>query len=177
MLRHVIACAVAAGAVVACFPQSACPSDPPNVEYCGVPDNPDMPCQGKIVDATHWQSGPMNATWLNFSRERTIRMHFRDAQTGATLSGNYVWSDVALSITSSQTDSPNQYVPCAGNNCEISINVVDGSLIDVKNDTCADYFVYVFATIYPNAPADAGSEASVDGSAESGTSLNDGATE
>ena len=161
MLRHVIACAVAAGAVVACFPQGACLSDPPFVEYCGPNDNT---CQGEILDATHWRSGPIDGNWLNFSRERTIRMHFRDAKTGATLSGKYTWSDVAISVSVSQSDPPNQYVPCAGNNCELTINVVDGSTIDVRNDTCADYFVYLVATVYPN--ADAGSEASADASAD-----------
>jgi hypothetical protein len=162
MLRHVIACAVAAGAVVACFPQGACTSDPAVVDYC-LPG--DSSCQGKILDANHWESGPINGTWLNFSRERTINMHFRDAQTGATLSGNYVWADVAINVAPQLSDPPNQYVPSAGNNSEIT-PFVDGSGLSLRNDTCADYFVYVYATIYPNAPADAGSEASTDGATE-----------
>ena len=155
MLRHVVACAFAACAVVACFPQGACLSDPPFVDYCGPNDNT---CQGEILDATHWRSGPIDGTWLNFSRERTILMHFRDAKTGATLSGKYAWADVAISVTPQLSDPPNQYVPSAGNNSEVN-PLDDGSGVFVKNDTCADYFVYVYATIYPSAPpADAGTE-------------------
>jgi len=159
MLKHILACALAGCAVVSCFPQGACSSDPGFVEYCGATDDPNQPCQGKILDATHWQSGPINGTWLNFSREKTILMHFRDAQTGQTLSGNFAWADVAINVASSLDASPNQYVPSAGNPSEIN-PLLDGSGVFVRNDTCTDTFIYVYATVFPNgsAPADAGTE-------------------
>ena len=91
-------------------------------------------------------------------------MHFRDAQTGATLSGNYVWSDVAISVCASQSQSPNQYVPCAGNNCELTINT-DGLFVDQREERhLRGLLRLLVATIYP--PTDAGSEASADASTE-----------
>ncbi len=169
MLRHAIACVFAASALVSCFPQGACSSNPGFVDYCGPGDTT---CQGKILDATHWQSGPIEGTWLDFSREKLIQMHFRDAQTGATLSGNLADVAISINVSSSLAAPPNQAVPCAGNNCEY-LPATDGSGVLVKNDTCTDYFVYVVATVYPTTSADA----SVDGPAEGGTSQNDGATE
>ncbi len=168
MFKEVLACGLAASVLVSCFPQGACTSDPGFVDYCGPGDNT---CQGKILDATHWQSGPMEGNWVDFSREKLILMHFRDAQTGAVLSGNL--ADVQFFINSSASFSapPNQAVPAAGNNSELTAAPPDG--VYVKNDTCENYFVYVFATVYPGATTDAG----VDGSATEGGTSNDGAVE
>jgi hypothetical protein len=151
---YVLACGLAACALVSCFPQGACTSNPGFVDYCGPGDTT---CQGVILDATHWQSGPINGAWLNFSREKTILMHFRDAQTGATLSGNLANVAISINVSASLSDSPNQAVPCSGNNCEYT-PLGDGSGVYVRNDTCGDYFVYAYATIYPS--ADAGADAS-----------------
>ncbi len=158
-----IACGFAACALVSCFPQGACSSNPSFVEYCGPGDTT---CQGKILDATHWQSGPMEGNWLNFSREKLVLMHFRDAQTGAVLSGDLVDVQIFINSSASFSAPPNQAVPAAGNNAEFTPAPPDG--VYVKNDTCADYFVYVYATVYPNAATDAGAD---------GTSPNDGAVE
>ena len=147
MRKAILAFAFVSFAIVACFPQGQCSGS--FVDYCGPGDGT---CQGHIVDANHWISGPIEGTWLDFSREKTILMHFRDAKTGATLSGLVTWTDVAVSVSSTLAQSPNQYVPCAGNLCEADPQADDAgiaSAIFVKNDTCSDYFTYVYVTLDP----------------------------
>ncbi|HEY1957077.1 MAG TPA: hypothetical protein VGH28_15765 [Polyangiaceae bacterium] len=147
-MRKLIALFFAGAATVACFPQGQCTSDPGFVDYCGPGDTT---CQGQILDANDWISGPISSQWLNFSREKTILMHFRDAKTGATLSGNFIEADVNINVSSTLATPPNQFVPCAGGNCEEN-QLVDSASglatgVYVTNGTCSDYFVYVYVTL------------------------------
>jgi hypothetical protein len=144
-----------AALTTSCFSQSMCSSSQSFVEYCQAGDTS---CQGHIIDATHWESGNLFGNWLNFGAEQNILIHFRDAQTGATLSGNVISWDVYLNASQNLATSPNQLVPCAGNACELD-PLQDGSATYLKNDTCAPYFVRLVVTFSAAITAtDAGAE-------------------
>lgn len=151
-MRKLVALAACAALSTACFPQGQCESSPSFVDYCGVGD---PNCQGHIVDATHWESGPMVGNWLTYGPEQTLLMHFRDANTNQVLTGDVANVDVSISAVEQPMSANNQATVCSGNPCEYAINT-DSSSVFVKNDTCASYFVRVYVTIEPS--ADAGTE-------------------
>ena len=152
-MRRALALAACAALSIACFPQGMCESNPSFVDYCGAGESG---CQGHIIDATHWESGPVSGDWLTYGPEQTILFHFRDATTGAVLSGQVLDYQVFVGSTE-QPDNGGNFIPCSGNLCEITDNN-DGSSVFVKNDTCASYFIRVVLTINPTPTTDAGTE-------------------
>jgi hypothetical protein len=136
--------------VLACLPQGQC--DQQFAEYC----KPGDPlCQGRLIDAHTWESGPIEGTWVDFARNKTVRMHFRDAVTGQALQGSILSFSGAVSATPRPNDPGNQLAGCAGNLCEVSNMTSDGSGLeaDVQNGTCADYFIHFVVTSEPAADA------------------------
>ena len=154
MRRIVIAAIAIAIVTVACFPQGECES--PFVEYCFAGD---PNCQGHIIDATHWESGPIDGAWLPYGPEQVVEMHMRDAVTGQLLSGDIVGVFGLVGATQSQ-DAGILPAPCAGQLCEVLYGQdgLDPSTFDIKNDTCSSEFLHVVVTIVPSAASDAGAE-------------------
>ena len=136
----------------ACFPQGQCEGS--YVDYCSPGDTT---CQGALVDANHWVSGPLMGDWLDFGHERHYLMHLRDGQTGATLAGEIVDFECYVSPVKRPNVPGQQFAPAAGNLCELHVSGGDLTL-DVLNDTCADYFVYVTVTSVGTGAADAGTD-------------------
>jgi hypothetical protein len=157
MLRTLMACSAATLAIVACFPQNQCQAQPG--EYCASAGGT---CKGHVIDATHWESGPMTGAWLDFGHAKNWLMHFRDGVTGNQLQGDIIDIQGFISPNPKPNDidaGGTQFAPCAGNLCELKI-YPDGTgwEASVINDTCADYFIYVIVTTAPVANADAGTD-------------------
>lgn len=159
MRRKILAVVLAATAVAvgACFPQGQCQT--PYQEYCFAGDKS---CQGHIIDATHWESGPVYGAWLPYGPEATIKMHFRDAVTGDVLSGKIV--DFSGRVGATAVQDPSGVFPgeCATQLCEWLQDPADPTSVDVRNDTCSSEFFYVLVTIDPSTDAGATVEASTD---------------
>ena len=147
-MRKLIALAIAAFAIVACFPQGQCEANPPVVDYCGPTD---ATCQGHVIDATHWESGPVMGKWLPYEPSEVITMHMRDATTGQVLSGQITSFNGYVGAT--QVQDPNGTLPaqCAGTLCEEL--QLDPSSFKVENFTCATQYFYAVVTIVPTADA------------------------
>jgi hypothetical protein len=156
-------------ALVGCTPANECQFQ--WFEYCkpGVVD-PNIPCNGHLIDATHWESGPLLGNWLAFAHGTNWFMHFRDGVTGQELAlGDTIHIDVGVSAEQRPNDPGNEFSNGAGNLDGLHVYVdtgPDGGAIgwaaDVHNETCADYFVYVFVTAFPT--ADAGAQVTLDAS-------------
>jgi hypothetical protein len=86
----------------------------------------------------------LDAEWIDFSHQRIV--YFR------TPGRRVVTFDVTISPRSRPL--PGQaFTGGAGNAAVLrAANTPDGTLFDVKNDTCADYFVRVVAHLEPKAP-------------------------
>ena len=148
MRRAAVAVAVAVLGVVACFPQGQCETAAIDYCYAGDPN-----CQGHILDATHWESGPIDGNWLQYDPEELITMHLRDAVTGQVLSADRMLIDVYVAASLKPTAGGPLPAPCAGMLCE---NLqTDSSSFFLKNDTCSPQFVYVMVEIIPTADAGA----------------------
>jgi hypothetical protein len=124
------------------------------VDYCSVGD---PACQGHVIDATHWESGPQDGTFLNYGAEQQYHMHFRDAQTGQVISGELVSLLIQVSASQKGNAPGNNWIPCGDQLC---INNFDGdqSGIVVQNDTCGSYFFRVVVTLIPPTSSDAGTD-------------------
>jgi hypothetical protein len=149
-------CAAAIGAV-ACQVQGSCETTPSFVEYCaGGPT--DTTCQGHVIDATHWESGPQNSAFLNFGAEQVYHLNFRDAQTGQVISGKLGGLLCQVSAVPQGNAAGNNWIPGGEQLCEVSQFDEAAGTMFVRNDTCGSYFFRVVVTLIPNTSADAGTE-------------------
>jgi len=98
--------------------------------------------QGERLDATHWESTPYSGQpWLNFHGERTWTFD----PTPWMGSRPPFLVDVELSfLPLPNTDGGGGWAPSAGNLSEIA--VLPSGLVQVTNDTCAQYYVRVVLT-------------------------------
>jgi hypothetical protein len=149
-MRRAVALALAAAApIAACFPQNQCAFT--WKEYCA---QGDPSCQGHLIDANTWESGPIDGDWLDYAHNTNWFMHFRDGVTGQQLEGDLVAVQAWISPVARPNDPGNQFSQAAGNLAEFHV-YTDGSgwAADVHNDSCADYFLYVRATSTPSPDA------------------------
>ena len=117
---------------VACSPQGQCDSSLDYLCLCGDPK-----CHALLLDNdTTWVSGPLEGKWLTFPRERTWHLEPRDP-TGRRLRGRIT----SVEFTISATEMHDQGANIGGNNAQWKL--FPDQSIDVQNDTCQDYFVYV----------------------------------
>ena len=157
----------------ACFPQGQC--DGSWDAYCTLGSTN---CRGQLLDnGTTWVSGPLEATWLTFPKERVWHVDPRDAN-GNKLRGRITSVDYAISATETHDLIGN----AGGNNAQWKYYPGDQTL-DVQNDTCQDYYVYmvVHSTLDADAgivPAvDAGTDAAADAAAAAVDAAADAASE
>ena len=136
---------------VACQVQGNCETTPAFVDYCATANDPS--CQGHVIDATHWESGPQNGNFLNYGAEQVYHMHFRDAQSGQVISGTL--GNLFAQVSASEQGNSNNWIVGADQLVEATFDA-DGSGITIRNDTCGAYFFRVVVTLVP--PADAGTE-------------------
>ncbi len=149
------AAALLSTATPACLPAGKC--DASWSEYClDAGGN----CQGHLIDAYTWESGPIDGDFMEFPHERNWFMHLRDGRTGALIAGRNIGDiTVQLSAVQRPSDPYQRFAEASGNLTQIHL---DGDqALDALNDTCADYFVRVLVHNVPDAdagPADAASE-------------------
>ena len=139
-----------------CTPENQCQAQ--DVGFCSPTPGPgDVPCTGRLLDSTQWQSGPIDGTWPDFGHNKSVDMHLRDAVTGQQLTGEVFNVDCYVSPVSNPVSPGQQFTKAAGNLCEYFLSR-DGAgwIVTVKNDTCADYFVYAAVTTVQLPSADAG---------------------
>lgn len=148
MRRAAVAVAVAVLGVVACFPQGQCETAAIDYCYAGDPN-----CQGHILDATHWESGPVDGNWLEYDPEELITMHLRDAVTGQVLSAQRMVMNVQIGASLKPGVDGPLPVSCAGMNC--AAKQMDASTFEVQNQTCSPQFIYVLVETIPTADAGA----------------------
>ena len=151
MLRALAFASLALG----CQVQGQCSSS--FVEYCGTGAGGDTTCQGHIIDATHWESGPQNGNFLPYGPEQLYHLNFRDAQTGQVLSGELANAFVEVSASQKGNAPGNNWIPCGDQLCDITYDQNQSGMF-VRNDTCASYFFRVVVTVIPGTSADAGTE-------------------
>jgi len=175
-------CAPAAAATLThCQLQSVCDASQywyndyfPSNEPAGVTPEPLPPGAG-LIDATHWQSGPIDGNWIDYPGERSIFLfpNLVPSASGAppALPGNFPgpYTNVSVYV------SPNQDANAIGSNWTLGsgniaeVSIVDpgssnpsGAYIAVTNASCAQYYVRVVverAEPDASAPDDAGADA------------------
>ena len=147
-----IAIALACAAMLsACQVQGNCSTSPSFIDYCATASEPS--CQGHIIDATHWESGPESGTFLSYGAEQTYHLHFVDAKTGKGIAGELAgppFVQVSATQGGEWIDGADQLA--------VFRSDADGSGLTIRNDTCAPYFFRVVVTIIPSTSADAGTE-------------------
>lgn len=106
----------------------------------------DDPGQGHMIDDTHWESNGVTEAWLPFPRQRGYGFNI------AALGGRtpYNWT-AYLSANEHQNEPGANNVIGAGNIAEF-VNVRPNGL-DVRNDTCSDYYIRVTIEVPPLPPA------------------------
>jgi hypothetical protein len=153
-----LACLAAVGAV-ACQVQGSCETTPAFPEYCSGNASDAAPCQGHIdafPDVVYWQSAPQDAPFLNYGAEQQWHMHFRDEQTGQTVSGTL--ANLLVQVSASQNGNATNWIVGADQLVEATMDG-DGAGISIRNDTCGAYFFRVVVTLVPNSTTtDAGTD-------------------
>ena len=150
MRKLVLFLAVVVALGVACFPQNCTFTF---VDYCGVGD---QGCTGHLVDPNTWESGPFVGTWLDYGPNTDLHMHLRDGVTGAALLGDIQAPECYVSPTATPNTPGGQFAQGAGNLCQFTATTdssTGGWQLDVTNNTCAQYYVYVKVTSVPAADA------------------------
>lgn len=104
------------------------------------------PGQGHMIDETHWESNAVSEAWLPFPRQRGYGFNIQ-ALGGRTPSKYTAY----LSANERQNESGANNVIGAGNIAEF-VNVRPSGL-DVRNDTCSDYYIRLTIEVPPTPPA------------------------
>lgn len=114
-------------------------------------------CAGRLIDPSTWESGPISSNWLPFAGQYYWGMRLRDAKTGAVLPSDRIL-DITVYVASYLDGSDSTLA--AGNLGEAQVCTDSQKCtlgLNVRNDTCASYFVRVVVHAAPG-PADAGSQ-------------------
>jgi hypothetical protein len=107
------------------------------------------PGQGRMLDANTWESAAFTEKWLWFPRQRTYTFDV-SALGGRTPS--------LIVPYISATPEPNQSNSTVGSgNGVVFVNVRPNGL-DVKNDTCSDYYLRLYLQVPPLPPEAAATE-------------------
>ena len=110
------------------------------------------PGQGRMVDENTWESAALDETWLWFPRQRTYVFDIR------SLMGRKL-KDIDTYVSSTADPRESSLVNASGNIALLLHPRANG--IDVKNDTCSDYYLRLVVEAYP-LPPDAPPDSSTD---------------
>jgi hypothetical protein len=166
-----------------CQLQSCQPSsywyDDVYVPHAGSTSFEPLPAGAAVVDATHWESGPLEGQWLDYPGQRHILL------LPDNFPGPYTNITVYVSPNQLANDNGSSWTQASGNIAEVYSYLYFGQwLVSVTNASCAQYYARVVVErADPNygasIPDDAGVDAGTD--AEAGTptdaSLDAGAPE
>ena len=108
--------------------------------------------QGDAIDSTHWESGPVLSTFLDFHGERTWILDPTPWMGSRTPTG--FEADIAFNPLPN-ADAGLGFAPSAGNLSEITLlPSANGWKVQVLNDTCARYYLRVVLTYAPLGPGE-----------------------
>ena len=123
------------------------------------------PGEGQMIDENTWESSPMNGKWLHYSSQ-----HAWFFEVPAL--GDRTPHSIEVYISPVEEPSPlgrpgNNFSPAGGNLAELS--GVGPNRFNVRNGTCAEYYVRVVAEVPPRPDSVApGTPGDVDASIEAG---------
>ena len=133
-----------------------------------------LPSGAGVVDATHWQSGPIDGAWLDYPGARQIVL-FPNVVPGPgyTLPGNFPGPYTNIFVYVSPNEDANgpgsNWTLASGNIAEVTTALLGTQwIVSVTNASCAQYYVRVVverAEPDASAPDDAGAEAGTAGDA------------
>jgi hypothetical protein len=150
-----------AGAVAALAPTPACTThqcDPPTP--LNVPE--DVGRTAGQVDPNTWESSPLDAPWLNCPGMMTYALHMPQfAGREVLLITPY------LAVGGDPVSSNGVFVPAAGNATEFVLQTdagvpFDPPIINVLNDSCAQYWLRVVVTFAAVSASDGGADSESD---------------
>jgi hypothetical protein len=122
------------------------------------------PGEGHLIDADTWVTGPIDGRWLDFPHQRAYFLEMKDL-------GNRTPYEVQAYVSAQADPSHDEggnFTIAAGNLTEV-FQPSPGK-VNVKNDTCADYFLYVVVRAPPRAPSGASpTTPATDAGADAGT--------
>jgi len=119
--------------------------------------------EGELLDSTHWESSPINGTWIDYKGQEALTLHFEKFFPNCVVPEPPL---VYLSPDESPyeaSDNGGNFAPSAGNIGEIFPSPIPGQ-VTIFNNSCAEYYAYVIVTC-PDGndagapPAEAGPEA------------------
>ncbi|MDF2691882.1 MAG: hypothetical protein K0S65_265 [Labilithrix sp.] len=114
------------------------------------------PGQGGMIDENTWESSPMDGTWLWFPRQR---VYFFDIPP---LGGRVPKLVVPYVAASPQPQiNGGNFTVGAGNIALLS--GVRANHVDIRNDTCSDYYLRLVLLVEPLPPAVPGDDGGADG--------------
>lgn len=96
------------------------------------------------ADRTHYESSPVDGEWLHFPPGRRYQLRHNLREGFLT-----VQSYVAFPDDRDSGKSPTSYAEAAGNQVVFETEDVPPDVIQVRNDTCAEFFVRVVADVVP----------------------------
>jgi hypothetical protein len=119
------------------------------------------PGQGDMIDVNTWESSPADSEWIAFPRQRYYIFDLR-ALGGRT-------PELVLPYIAAQK-TPNDGTGNAtlgAGNLALILNQ-SSNRVDIKNDTCSDYYIRLVVTAPPVPP-----QTAIDGGGGGGTNLAD----
>jgi hypothetical protein len=103
------------------------------------------PGEGHMIDQDHWESNSREEAWLDYPRQRGYIFDV------AAWGGREPSSEIPfLSATKRQSDPGSNFVIGSGNVALMFDERPNG--VDIRNDTCSDYFLRLYVTLPPLAP-------------------------
>jgi hypothetical protein len=96
------------------------------------------------ADRTHYESSAVDGEWLHFPPGRRYLLR-HNLRPGALTVQSYV----AFPDDQDSGKSPSSYAESAGNQVVFETDKVPPQTIQVRNDTCAEFFVRVVADVAP----------------------------
>lgn len=126
--------------------------------------------QGHMVDDTHWESSATNENWIFFPRQRyyIFDLHELGGRT-PTLVLPYLSATVSPNTTGADSTF-------GGGNIALIFNQ-QPNRVDIKNDTCSDYYLRLVVEVPPLPPAAPTLDGGGDADTEAGANLDGGVTD
>ncbi len=163
-----IAAASAATLMIApgCTTHKCDPVDQVNVPGGTAPEKK-FPNAGFTHDPNIWESGTVEGPWVPYQHQQTLFVEFRNAAPRPVEQ-----IDVYISNAEAPYDTNDIFAIATGNVAELQW--VGSAGINIRNNTCQDYFARVVVTFAANAadasaPLDAAADAAQDAPADAGT--------
>jgi hypothetical protein len=104
-----------------------------------------LPGQGRMLDDTTWESSPIDGAWLHFPRQRYY--FFDIPELGGRLPSVVIPTLSAVQVPDDGGDST-----LGAGNIALLLNYHPNH-VEVKNDTCSDYYLRLVILVPPLPPS------------------------